>query len=40
MSAGSIEINIKKARECSLLGNYEESLVYYDGAVADILQYA
>ena len=34
-----IESDIKKARECSLLGNYDESLVYYDGAVSGITRF-
>ena len=36
MDLSGIENNVRMARECSLLGNYDDSLVYYDGAIADI----
>ena len=34
-----IESDVKKARECALLGNYEESHVYYNGAISSITRF-
>ena len=33
---GEIGENVKIARECSLLGNYETALIYYQGVVQQI----
>lgn len=35
-ATGEIGENVKIARECSLLGNYETALIYYQGVVQQI----